>query len=243
MLCWDGDFEDTMQSVQAADDTSDIWCWRHYFNANQQPGSDSIRIHLKAHWCTSSLFFYRSVWHHIMPSLPQLWTLLTHSFPPPNVKVKKEKSNESRAERGSDTDSRSLKTSRGKWKNDQRGLSINGCSPGLLKRGIQASASEENQSMARPLSSALPPALKEKASSQGCAASGQENLGQSARLRVNMWHRSPAHLWKNYFGRPSSCKVSNIHSARTNANGDGPQTPKSSLQAFNSPYCEKNIHL
>lgn len=37
----------------------------------------------------------------------------------------------------------------------------------LLKRGIQASASEENQSMARPLSSALLPALKEKASSQG----------------------------------------------------------------------------
>lgn len=43
---------------------------------------------------------------------------------------------------------------------------------GLLKRGIQASASEENQSMARPLSSALMPALKEKASSQGCGVSG-----------------------------------------------------------------------
>lgn len=45
--------------------------------------------------------------------------------------------------------------------------------PSLLKRGIQASASEENQSMARPLSSALLPALKEKASSQGCGASGR----------------------------------------------------------------------
>lgn len=39
-----------------------------------------------------------------------------------------------------------------------------------------------------PLSSALLPALKEKAPSQGWT----QNLGHSARLRVNMWHRSPA---------------------------------------------------
>lgn len=60
-----------------------------------------------------------------------------------------------------------------KMEADRGGLWIDGCSSGLLKRGTQASASEENQSMARPFSSALPPALKEKASSQGCGASGQ----------------------------------------------------------------------
>lgn len=44
--------------------------------------------------------------------------------------------------------------------------------PGLLKRGIQPSASEENQWMAGPLSSAPLPGFKEKAWSQGCCASG-----------------------------------------------------------------------
>lgn len=94
-------------------------------------------------------------------------------------------SNESWAERGRDTDRRLLRTSRGKWKNGDRGLSINGCSRASWSVGYGQVQVRKINRCEHIWSSALLPALKEKASSQGCGA-GTENLGHSAPLWVNM---------------------------------------------------------
>lgn len=88
--------------------------------------------------------------------------------------------------------------------------------PGLLKRGTQASASEENQSTARPsfFSPAARPSKRERGKkkkrppSQGRGASGRRIWATP----VNTWRRSPLQR-----------------------HADGLRTPKSSLQAFTSP--------
>lgn len=105
--------------------------------------------------------------------------------------------------------------------------------PSLLKRGIQASASEENQSMARPLSSALPPALKEKASSQGCGAPGRRiwAILHDSGLTCGTARRPLVKIRFQTSIQP--------HDAMSGQTENGLQPPESTLQAFNSSHCEK----
>lgn len=91
--------------------------------------------------------------------------------------------------------------------------------------------------MARPLSSALPPALKEKASSQGCGASGRRiwAILRDSGLTCGT-ARQP--LVKIRF--QTSIQT---HDAKAGRMETELQLPESSLQAFTSPQCEEKSLL